>query len=161
MPDQDDVRLVAVPADLAARPLDGQWLSQLDRGLTAGRGWPHEDTAPGLGFGANGGRSWLVVTPDGVVGEAGTKAPPDGAGAVEIGYGLSPSYRGRGIGTVAVRRLLTALATDADIRIVEAEVDPRNLPSQRLLERLGFSCILVAATQLRYRLQLQPPEHMA
>lgn len=56
----------------------------------------------------------------------------------EIGFVLHPSYWGKGYASEAVRRVL-AFGLDAmDLHRVEAELDPRNGASARLLERLGF-----------------------
>lgn len=108
-------------------------------GFTAGRGWPHADTGPALAFTDMGGLAWLVIDADGaVVGEVGTKAPPDGTGTVEIGYGLAGPSRGHGLGSRAVAALLRWLDEQPDIHRVVARVDPANEPSWRLLERLGF-----------------------
>jgi len=107
---------------------------------TAGRGWPHADTPHALAFTRSGGRTLLVADGSGsVVGECGTKAPPDPSGTVEIGYGLAPASRGHGLGTRAVALLLQALDADPDVRVVIAHVAVDNTPSRRLLERLGFS----------------------
>lgn len=106
----------------------------------AGPGWPHADTAMALTFAAAGGTTWLIVGPDGtVIGECGTKAPPDPDGVVEIGYGLAGPSRGRGLGTQAVAALLGLLGADGRVRVVRALVQPTNLASRRLLERLGFT----------------------
>jgi GNAT superfamily N-acetyltransferase len=108
-------------------------------GRTAGRGWPHDDTAPGLAFADAGGLTWLVLDADGlVVGELGTKSEPDADGAVEIGYGLAAPSRGLGLGSRAVAVLLDWLAARPDIRRVVANVAIDNAPSVRLLEKLGF-----------------------
>ena len=109
-------------------------------GLALAPGWPHEDTEPGLSFVRAGGRAWLVVDDDGrACGECGTKAAPDADGVVEIGYGLAPQSRSRGLGTRAVRLLLDELAAAPDVRRIEARVHVGNTPSMRLLERLGFT----------------------
>lgn len=131
----DGVILVPVRPGAAARVLRGD----LD-GRTAGPGWPHDGTAPGLSFTDHGGLTWLVVDDaDRVVGELGTKAPPDAEGAVEIGYGLAAPSRARGLGTRAVAALLDWLDRQPDVRTVEAHVDPANHASVRLLVRLGFT----------------------
>jgi RimJ/RimL family protein N-acetyltransferase len=109
-------------------------------GRTAGPGWPHDDTVHALEFADAGGWTWLIVDPaDRVVGELGTKAPPDHDGVVEIGYGLAAASRGRGLGTRAVATQLGWLDTRPDVRTVIAHVDPANTPSIRLLEQLGFT----------------------
>jgi RimJ/RimL family protein N-acetyltransferase len=129
------VELIPVPPDRVDAVMSGQ----LD-GRVAGRGWPHADTAPGLSFAAAGGRAWLVVDPAGaVIGEIGTKAPPDATGRVEIGYGLAGPSRGRGLGTQAVAALLEWLDEQPDIVAVVAHVAPANEASVRLLRRFGFS----------------------
>ncbi len=62
-------------------------------------------------------------------------APVDGE--AEVGFGLVPDARGRGIATEALRGL--AAATDAlDVRL-RASVAPDNAASLRLLARCGFS----------------------
>jgi GNAT superfamily N-acetyltransferase len=132
--DGDGVRLLPVAPDAVDEVIQGG-----PDGHPAGRGWPHRDTGPALAFTAMGGLTWLVVDRDGlVVGEAGTKSPPDDTGTVEIGYGLAGPSRGHGLGTRAVATLLSWLDRQPDIHRVIARVDPANEPSWRLLERLGF-----------------------
>ncbi|HEU0193951.1 MAG TPA: GNAT family protein [Gaiellales bacterium] len=61
------------------------------------------------------------------------------SGIVELGYGVHPSARGRGVGRRAVS-LATAWAFDVlGAARVEARTDPENLASQRLLEKAGFT----------------------
>jgi len=40
--------------------------------------------------------AWMIVAGDTIVGLCSFKAPPDAAGAVEIGYGLNEHFRRRG-----------------------------------------------------------------
>jgi ribosomal-protein-alanine N-acetyltransferase len=56
----------------------------------------------------------------------------------EIGYDLSPAYWGQGYMREAVAAMLTYGFTTLDLNRIEAIVAPANLPSIRLLERLGF-----------------------
>jgi ribosomal protein S18 acetylase RimI-like enzyme len=132
-----DVVLVPVRGDRVDDVLAGD----LD-GRAAGRGWPHPDTPPALAFATTGGATWLVVDETGaVVGEIGTKAPPDASGRVEIGYGLAGPSRGRGLGGRALSALLDRLDTDQEVEVVVAHVAPANEPSIRLLRRYGFHLI--------------------
>jgi RimJ/RimL family protein N-acetyltransferase len=104
------------------------------------RDWPHPDTYDALRPFAEygGGPGTFLVLEDGVVvGDCGWFGPPDEDGEVEIGYGLAPSARGRGLGTETVR-LLVEWVTAQGARSVRAEVLPGNEPSLRLLARLGF-----------------------
>jgi RimJ/RimL family protein N-acetyltransferase len=56
---------------------------------------------------------------------------------VEVGYIFAPAHGGRGYATEAVRALLDLAFGELGARRVVARVDDRNLPSRRLLERLG------------------------
>jgi RimJ/RimL family protein N-acetyltransferase len=142
--------LVLVPQTLAAgRAL----LEGADPGLPLGEGYPHADTLDGLRMfvehGAPDDGGWFVVLADGaddasaglVVGDMGTFGPPDEHGRVEVGYGLAAPYRGRGIGTEAVRAMVDWLAAQPDVRVVTASVEVGNEPSRRLLARLGFDLV--------------------
>lgn len=71
------------------------------------------------------------------VGGIGFFGPPDGDGAVEVGYGLVPSARGRGLAAAALAHAVD-IAFDHGVRVVRADTDPANLPSSRVLERAGF-----------------------
>ena len=61
-----------------------------------------------------------------------------GAGEIEIGYWLASSARGEGLATEALPPVARALAALHPDRRIVAECDPENLPSWRLLRRLGF-----------------------
>jgi RimJ/RimL family protein N-acetyltransferase len=128
--------VILSPLDLAGR----EALQHGDLGRrSAAPGWPHEDSAPGMSFLDSGGLVFLVIDDDGrIAGECGTKTPPGPDGVVEIGYGLAPSSRGRGLGGAAVSALVARLTEQPDVHIVTAEVHIGNEPSWRLLERLGF-----------------------
>lgn len=156
-----DLALVPVDADDIDRVLAGELPTLPDSSLplVAGRGWPHADSADGLAFARHGGRAWLVVAAGCVVGELGTKGPPDDSGSVEIGYGLAGSHRGRGLGTAAVGLLVEALRTDPAVRAVEAEVARPNTASHRLLTRLGFTEVEAAGADVRYRRELHRGMH--
>lgn len=130
----DGVALVPVPPERADAVLAGG----LD-GYVAGPGWPHDDTVAAFSFRAARGSVWLITVDGVIVGDAGTKGPPDADGAVEIGYGLAGPSRGRGIGTRAVAALTDWLAGQDEVSVIVAHVDAGNEPSHRLLARLGFT----------------------
>jgi len=71
------------------------------------------------------------------VGGIGFFGPPDADGAVEVGYGLVPAARGRGLASAALTQAI-AIAAAHGVRVVRADTDPANLPSSRVLERAGF-----------------------
>lgn len=132
--------------------------SSLD-GLAVAPGWPHDDTADALGFvtGESGAWTWLILDDhDRVAGECGVKGPPGPDGTVEIGYGLAAPSRGRGLGTRAVAALLDELAVRPGVTEIVAEAEVGNLPSRRLLERLGFASDGESNGYARYRVGIRP-----
>lgn len=56
----------------------------------------------------------------------------------EIGYSLHPDWQGRGLASEALQLVLGYAFTKLGLRRIEADIDPRNLPSCRLVERFGF-----------------------
>jgi ribosomal-protein-alanine N-acetyltransferase len=59
----------------------------------------------------------------------------------EIGYALAPAWQGRGMAAEALRLAVTHAFEALAVQCIEADVDPRNQPSVRLLEGLGFRCV--------------------
>ena len=56
----------------------------------------------------------------------------------EVGYALARAVWGRGYLTEVLPALLDHAFGELALRRIEADVDPRNAPSIRLLERMGF-----------------------
>ena len=57
---------------------------------------------------------------------------------LEIGYSLVPSERGKGYGTEAVKILVDYLFLSKDAMRIQAQTDPRNVASQKVLEKVEF-----------------------
>ena len=74
---------------------------------------------------------------DELIGDVYFAVEPDGRQA-EIGYTLAAGAQGHGYATEAVRAVLAFGFERAGLHRITAGADPRNLPSIRLLERLGF-----------------------
>jgi RimJ/RimL family protein N-acetyltransferase len=72
-----------------------------------------------------------------VVGAGGVKAPPLPDGEVEIGYGMAPAFRGRGLATQGARGLTDEALAQGASR-VSAFTSPGNTASWRLLRRIGY-----------------------
>jgi RimJ/RimL family protein N-acetyltransferase len=125
--------------------------------LPALRRWPHLQVAPGAlppdallamaerdlqaGKPAIWHAPFLFVDEQGVVvGSGGFKGLPR-EGRVEIGYGVASTFRGRGFATTAVEQLLGLAFAQVEIVGVVAETATDNLPSQRVLQKLGFGAI--------------------
>ena len=156
-PRLDGARVSLVPVTRAAgRAL----LEGRDPGLPLGPGYPHADSLDALGWVEHGGPDdggWFVLLRDAhagdlVVGDLGTFGPPDDDGRVEIGYGLAAPFRGRGLGSEAVRLLVDWLAAQPEVRLLTASVEVGNEPSRRLLAGLGFR--LTAEADGHWRLEL-------
>ena len=60
-------------------------------------------------------------------------------GRAEIGYALATERQGRGLASEALRTMLAHAFGALGLRRLEADVDPRNAASCRLLVALGFS----------------------
>jgi ribosomal-protein-alanine N-acetyltransferase len=88
-----------------------------------------------------------------VIGGCGFLGPPDAAGSVEIGYGLAPSERGKGIATEAVKGLLEAAWKDPVVNLVVAFPDRDNEPSQAVLRRAGFQHVDSNSEPLRWEIK--------
>ena len=73
-----------------------------------------------------------------VMGMCGFTAPPDSDGVVEIGYGIAPSYQGRGYASEAAQALVDFASRDARVRTVRAHTLAQNSASTRVLEKSGF-----------------------
>ncbi len=65
--------------------------------------------------------------------------PSSTARALNVGIGLLPAARGRGIGTEAQRLLATYLFDTTLIERLEAATDIENIAEQRALEKSGFT----------------------
>ncbi len=72
------------------------------------------------------------------VGGCAFKGPPDGEGAVELGYGIEPEFQGQGYATEAVEVLVAFAASKQGVRKVRAHTKPENGASQRVLTKCGF-----------------------
>ena len=77
---------------------------------------------------------------DSLVGDIGLYLSED-ASTGEVGFTLQPSTQGRGIAGHAVKEALQLLFTVTTVTRVLGVTDARNIPSIRLLERLGFECV--------------------
>jgi ribosomal-protein-alanine N-acetyltransferase len=56
----------------------------------------------------------------------------------EVGYSLHADWHGRGLAQEALRAVLGFLVDEVALQRIEADIDPRNAASCRLVERLGF-----------------------
>jgi len=110
------------PAEKAE--LSADWLALLHASKLADP-WTH-------GF------SLVLRDSDTVVGKAGFKGPPAADGVVEIAYGLSPDYQGKGYATEAAEALTAYAFSSGKVRVVRAHTLPESNASARVLTKCGF-----------------------
>ena len=84
----------------------------------------------------------LIVAQKKIVGTIGFKSIPNLKRldcSVEIGYGIVPSQQNKGFATEAVNLILEEAFSVSQIKTVVASTHPHNKPSQRVLEKNGFT----------------------
>ncbi|NII11963.1 GNAT family N-acetyltransferase [Oleiagrimonas sp. C23AA] len=85
--------------------------------------------------------SWVISSreaPDTLLGTCALFAIQPGCRRAEVGYGLARPHWGHGYATEAMQAVVTHAFGAMDLRRLEADIDPDNHASQRVLERLGF-----------------------
>ena len=81
---------------------------------------------------------WMIEKVDGIhIGNLCFKGIESGHNP-EMGYGILEEYRGQGFATEAVTMALKWAFQDPRVKAVEAETDPDNVASQRVLMKCGF-----------------------
>ncbi len=74
-----------------------------------------------------------------IVADAKFKGEPDETGTVEIGYGTYPAFQQRGYMTEMVGGMVNWVSRQPGVLRVMADTDVDNLPSQRVLQKNGFT----------------------
>ena len=97
----------------------------------------------GVGFGDPG--PWVQVAAvdratGALCGDCAVRVATDQPRTAEVGVTFAPASQGRGLATEALGAVLARLFEQHDIHRVYARADDRNVPVQRLLEKLGFRC---------------------
>jgi len=83
-----------------------------------------------------------------LMGDVGICVAADGEKA-EIGFTLDATAQGVGFGTEAVREAISLVFERAPVAQIVAATDTRNLPSIRLLERVGMRRVETVAAVFR------------
>lgn len=86
-----------------------------------------------------------------VVGDIGFHGSPNADGVIEIGYGIVPEFRGRGIASHALQLLSTWALKQPDVVAIAARTEVHHEASRRVLEMAGFQLIDVTDGVCRYR----------
>ena len=95
----------------------------------------------GESFSTRSGFNWMVVQPDddAVIGTVALFRFEPRHRRAEIGYSLRSDHWGRGLAIEAVTTMLDWAIRTLGLHRVEADIDPRNEGSRKLLARLGFA----------------------
>jgi RimJ/RimL family protein N-acetyltransferase len=98
---------------------------------------------------------YYQVLEDGlVVGGIGFHGPPSG-NVVEVGYGVVPAVRGRGVATQALRILLDVAAGLEGVRRVVGRTEDTNVASQRVMSGVGMQLVGRDPDFLHFEIDLQ------
>ena len=73
-----------------------------------------------------------------LIGMCGFTAPPDSDGVIEVGYGIAPSYQGKGYASEAAAALVDFASRDPRVRTIRAHTLAETNASTRVLEKCGF-----------------------
>lgn len=94
----------------------------------------HEINVPGTWM------QWVVIkkVDSELIGDIGVHSHSHDPLQAEIGCTFNGLYHGQGYATEALKKITNFLFDDLGKACITASVDPRNLPSVRLMERLGF-----------------------
>ena len=116
-----------------------EWLTEDNRTLLT---WMYEELyafiPPKIGF-----TSWIFIEKltNQVIGDGVYKVNPDTRGQIEIGYEIIESKRQKGYATEAIEALLEWTLTQDEVKSIIAKCHYKNIPSQSLLDKLGFKLI--------------------
>lgn len=98
---------------------------------------------------------WLLLRREDrvVLGAADFKAPPDGKGEVEVGYGIGRAHENSGYTTEAVKAMCGWALGQPGVAAVVAETDPENIASHRVLAKCGMRRYARGGPTLWWRLE--------
>lgn len=144
-------RLILVPLtlELTKSLMLGQNEELEKLGIKQNEKWPTEDTYDILPIIAEsleqtkvptGFETWMIIRNDNnqVIGDIGFHGKPDENGEVEVGYGLVEDERKKGFGFEALEAIMTWAISQSNVKIIKADCLIDNIPSARLLEKVGL-----------------------
>ena len=82
--------------------------------------------------------AWGIAKEQEVIGTVALHKLDFEQGRCELGYMLGRSHWGQGLASEAISLAIDYAFSRLNLRRLEADIDPRNTASQKLLERLGF-----------------------
>ncbi|MDX8045867.1 GNAT family N-acetyltransferase [Gracilibacillus sp. S3-1-1] len=111
-----------------------------------------EDDTTLLGWGV-----WLVMKQENntIIGDIGFKGKPNEQQTIEVGYGIVPSEQGNGYATEAVAAIIEWACSSKKVRTITAQCQRENIPSNKVLMKLGFQHIKSENDMLKWALGVQ------
>lgn len=97
---------------------------------------------------------YQVVLDGEVVGGIGFHGPPRD-GLVEVGYGVVPSVRGRGVATASLRLIMELAAGFPDVRRICGRTTPDNIASQKVMLSAGLQMVGRDPDFLHYEIDIR------
>ena len=94
--------------------------------------WLREEREVQMGF-------WIFSSGGEHIGHGGLFRSVRLKGEIELGYALRPPYWGRGYATEMAHALIETVAHGLELKHLIGVTIPDNVPSQRVLEKCGFS----------------------
>lgn len=116
-------------------------------GVSIPNGWPQFPEAfvpqPGEQPSTEKWGAYFFVFPQeqALVGNGGFYGPPKKDGEVEIGYEIAPTFRNRGLATVAVQLMLDIAFSEIDVKSVIANTLAEENASNAVLKKVGMSLV--------------------
>ena len=77
----------------------------------------------------------------------------------EIGYGLNPLFQAKGFMTEALSSMTNYMFSEMNIHHIKADIDPLNISSRRVLEKVGFYRIGLAKENYFYNGRFMDSEY--
>lgn len=146
-------RLELIPYSLEIAQAAMSDKSQIERLLAVqvADDWPWEEVRDALPFFAQlaadpnqlGWGAWLIIhsAQKTIIGDLGFGGKPDETGKVEMGYNIVSGYRNQGYGFEAVQALVNWAIAQPSLNKILASCPSDNIPSIRILEKLGMQCL--------------------
>ena len=97
---------------------------------------------------------YQILLDGAVVGGIGFHGPPRN-GLVEVGYGVVPAVRGKGVATEALRLILKLATGFDDVRRVCGRTSPDNVASQRVMLSAGMRFVGRDPEFLHYEIEVR------
>lgn len=151
----------------SAMDQDGRRLAEM--GIIPTDEWPEADLLEALPYfnqqllehGVTGYNSWLILDrwKSAIIGSIGFINEPDENGCVEIGFGIIPGKRRNGYCEEAARALIEWAAAQNNVRMITAQCNLDNVPSIKLLTKMGFQMTACDQSLISWKRIIQKQLH--